>query len=183
MKISTDKLLVLKAFYLGHRIRDAVDFKDAAITMVNRAISNLEHKHSHKDKIRKLFCYLILCELLRGDQNAIKYRLIAMNFASAIGKENIYSDYMTIVNATDSKLKVYGINKGFFYKQPIASRERSLSGDAVFEWDIDTYWRDPSELPFPAIGINFYDLTESQADYINLGTLKDVMSTGNINYH
>jgi hypothetical protein len=183
MKISTDKLLVLKAFYLGNRIREASEFKDAAVIMVNYAILSLQKEIGLKNETRKLFYYLILCELLRDNQNVIKYRLIAMNLASTLGKENIYSDYMTIVNATDSKLKVYGINKGFFYKQPIASRERSLSGDAVFEWDIDTYWRDPSELPFPAIGINFYDLTESQADYINLGTLKDVMSADNINYH
>jgi hypothetical protein len=182
MKISTDKLLVLKAFYLGHRIRDAVDFKDAAITMVNHAISNLEHKHSHKDKTRMLFYYLILCELLRGNDDVFKYRLIAKNLAGSIDKENVYSDYMSIVNETDSKLKIYGINKGFMFKQSIKSYKNTLNSDVMLEWDNDLYWRG-AELPFPAIGVSAYDLTERQSEFINSCSLKDVMSSHNISYH
>jgi hypothetical protein len=181
MKIPIDKLLVLKAFYLGHRIREASEFKDAAVTMVNYAILSLQKEIGLKNETRKLFYYLILCELLRGNQNVIKYRLIAMNLASSLDKDNIYSDYMAIVNATDSRPRVYGINKGFIFKPTITSFKSHLMGDPMDEWS-DLYWIG-TELPFPTIGVSTCDLTEHQADFINSCSLKDVMSAHNINYH
>ena len=65
--IKIDKLLVLKAFYLGYEIRENHFNEAEALKMVNRAIDYYESQNrtfSKSELKRKLFYLLIKCCLL-----------------------------------------------------------------------------------------------------------------------
>ena len=64
MGISTDKLLVLKAFYLGYEIREKHEFEERALKMIDYAINQLSNKTSKSDLKRLLFYLIVKCELL-----------------------------------------------------------------------------------------------------------------------
>ena len=55
MGISTDKLLVLKAFYLGYEIREKHEFEEKALKMIDYAINQLSNKTNKSDLKRLLF--------------------------------------------------------------------------------------------------------------------------------
>ena len=59
MGISTDKLLVLKAFYLGYEIREKHEFEEIALKMIDYAINQLSNK-TNKSDLKRLLFYLIV---------------------------------------------------------------------------------------------------------------------------
>jgi len=67
MNVSTDKLLAIKAFYLGHGIREQAEFKVNALKMIDSAINYLSEKEGLRDIKRLIFYKLIKCEILRFD--------------------------------------------------------------------------------------------------------------------
>ena len=85
--IKIDKLLVLKAFYLGYEIRENHFNEAEALKMVNRAIDYYESQNSTFSKSelkRKLFYLLIKCELLRHEDSVQGIRALTQKFAKSI---------------------------------------------------------------------------------------------------
>ena len=74
MNVSTDKLLAIKAFYLGHGIREQAEFKVNALKMIDSAINYLSEKEGLRAIKRLIFYKLIKCEILRFDDSGVDCR-------------------------------------------------------------------------------------------------------------
>lgn len=105
------KLLVLKAFYLGRALSDHKD-KTWALDVINRAIEQLKGLPDRQSKIRLLFYLLLKAEANRQSDNVVEIREYAKKVASELGGE-VFHDFISIENATQTLKRAYGLEKGF----------------------------------------------------------------------
>ena len=97
MSISKDKIIVLKAFYLGYEIREQNEFTEQTSKLLDNAIDQLSKKTKKADLINLLFYLIVKCELLRLNNNFKYCREKAQEIAQQINKQHMYEDYMAIV--------------------------------------------------------------------------------------
>lgn len=195
MNVPTDKLLVIKAFYLGHGIREQSEFKDIALKMIDSAINYLSDREEPRAVKRLIFYKLIKCEILRFDDNGVDCRHEVQKLSEQFSLLDIYKDYMVIVSATDSKLHVDGVTKNIAIDRSnkIKTPKQELVKDIKL-----SYWyygkkvhdtvslSDSStgyENPLKALNITVEDLNDKQLQFLNNWSLKDIMTAHNINYH
>ena len=195
MNVSTDKLLAIKAFYLGHGIREQAEFKVNALKMIDSAINYLSEKEGLIAIKRLIFYKLIKCELVRFDDNGINCRQEVRELSEQASRLEIYKDYMTMVGSTDSKLHVDGFTNNIAIDEShnIKTAKRELArdikwsywhnGKKVYE---NIFWSDTStgyERPLKALNIAVEELNDKQLQFLNDWSLKDIMIAHNINYH
>lgn len=106
-RVTTEHLLVLKAFYLGRAIADNAIRQQSGLVMIDRAIEELSKRKSLEDKKRLLFYYLLKAEILRGLPSVIELRLLAKELAESI-KSPIFKMFMLVEDATQSKRYMTG---------------------------------------------------------------------------
>jgi len=195
MNVSTDKLLAIKAFYLGHGIREQAEFKVNALKMIDSAINYLSEKEGLIAIKRLIFYKLIKCEILRFDDNGVNCRHEVQELSKRASSLEIYKDYMSMVGATDSKLHVDGAtnniaidgsNKIKTAKQELA-RDIKLSywyyGKKVFDTISLNNYSTGYIKPLKALNVKMEDLSKKQIRFLNDWSLKDIMVAHNINYH
>jgi hypothetical protein len=195
MNVSTDKLLAIKAFYLGHGIREQAEFKVNALKMIDSAINYLSEKEGLRAIKRLIFYKLIKCEILRFDDNGVNCRHEVQELSKRASSLEIYKDYMSMVGATDSKLHVDeatnniaidGSNKIKTAKQELA-RDIKLSywyyGKKVFDTISLNNYSTGYIKPLKALNVRMEDLSKKQIRFLNDWSLKDIMVAHNINYH
>ena len=108
MSVPVEKLLVLKAYYLGHAINEKKMVSPTALAMINTAIEFLAESNDSKDQLRYFFYILLKSEVLRGSDESISLRKKAMNLSQKIAG-NPYADYMAIEEATQTTSKALSL--------------------------------------------------------------------------
>ena len=176
MGISTDKLLVLKAFYLGYEIREKHEFEERALKMIDYAISQLSNKTNKSDLKRLLFYLIVKCELLRFNKTVASFRRKAREVAQDINKDTIYKDYMAMVDQTTLNPKTKDITQQTSYSGPVSLK----SSPTAIEDDMEGLFEEP--IPFTAIGIKYKELNAKGVSILE-ATLLDIMKAHKINYN
>lgn len=120
-----DKIIALKAFYLGSDIRELTSKIEISeiIDKINKKIDNLS-KENNKYKVDKLLYLLIKCDILRNDNNQdeiIFLRKKSKDIADEL-ESNIFIEYMKIIEATQTKNRVYGLSEGHIKNTGITKR-------------------------------------------------------------
>jgi len=170
--LKIDKLLVLKAFYLGYQIREGDFNKDEALKMVNRAISfyGFQEKTFSKSELkRKLFYILIKCELLRHEDSITNLRVAAQELAKSIKNAEMYFDYMKIVEATIVIHRSPDIVNRSEYKG-----KTTLYNSPAWYVDTEDDGFENNISPFTAINVT-EELTSSQTNFLYKVSLLDIM--------
>ena len=176
--INIDKLLVLKAFYLGYEIRENHFNEAEALKLVNRAIgyySSLNKPLSKPESKRRLFYLLIKCELLRHETTVENLRADAQELAKSIKSKEMYLDYMKIIEATI-----------LIHRSPDIVRRSEYKGKtSLFNspaWYVDTeddgFANNMS--PFAAINVSESMLTSKQVKFLYKIPLIEIMKKHNI---
>ena len=101
--LAVDKLLPLKAFYLGQSIANHRNSPEA-IKMIDKAV--VLCGDSEDFQIRKVFYLLIKCEVNRDSNWRSSDRDIARKFCKEIHHDILYENYMKIVEITVSRTTV-----------------------------------------------------------------------------
>ena len=177
MGISTDKLLVLKAFYLGYEIREKHEFEEKALNMIDYAINQLSNETSKSNLKRLLFYLIIKCELLRFNKTVMNYRRKAREVARDINKDNIYKDYMAMVDKTTLIPKTRDITQLSSYTGPVSLK----NSPTAIEDDMEGFFEE--EIPFTAIGISSNELSAKGVILLKDKSLVDIMKSHKINYN
>ncbi len=195
MNVSTDKLLAIKAFYLGHGIREQAEFKVNALKMIDSAINYLSEKEGLIAIKRLIFYKLIKCEILRFDDNGVNCRHEVQELSKRASSLEIYKDYMSMVGATDSKLHVDGVTNNIAIdgSNKIKTAKQELARDIKLSyWYYGKKVCDTISLnnystgyikPLKALNVRMEDLSKKQLQFLNDWSLKDIMVAHNINYH
>ena len=106
-KVTANKLISLKAFFLGNDIR-FYHREAEALSMILVAIETLSSKKFFfQNKKRLLFYWLLRCEILRIDSEVTDCRLTAKNISEEVDQGKIYGDYMKIVDQAIVKKKSF----------------------------------------------------------------------------
>jgi hypothetical protein len=177
--IKIDKLLVLKAFYLGYEIRENHFNEAEALKMVNRAIDYYESQNrtfSKSELKRKLFYLLIKCELLRHKGSIQGIRALSQEFAKSINNTEMYFNYMKIIEETT-----------LIHKSPDIVQMPEYKGKTSLQvspsWLTDTEdgnFFHTGQTPFHALGIYNEDLSQKQRDFFYKSSILDIMKKHNI---
>ena len=154
-----DKLLVLKAFYLGHKLSDHSD-KVSALEMINKAINQLKQLKDSQSKLRLLFYVLLKAETNRHGTDVVETRKYAKELASELGGI-IFEDFMSIENETQTLKKVYGINKGVIADKGIKTTDIRVVGTG-FNKHVERY-----DIACGAVGVNPNNLSAKELHFLH----------------
>lgn len=163
-----NKLLVLKAFYLGRAISEKNDFI-WAIQEIDTAISRLELLHDDKSRLRLIFYVLLKAEARREFDDVLEIRKYAKKISSEIIEE-IYDDYMRIENATQTLKKAYGLEKGYIADKGI--KNSSGSRTVKNRNKITTEYYDTA---CAVIGININELSNKELNFLHNVSLVEML--------
>lgn len=128
MTIDADRLLALKAFHLGRAIADRTPHRDAALRMIESAITQLELREDDQSQMRLLFYLLLKAETLRSSPDAIELRRRAQAIAEKIGSQS-FELFMNLEALTQSTSRVHGMQVGIIAEPGI--RPTTLRGYEV----------------------------------------------------
>jgi hypothetical protein len=175
MAIDTEKLLVLKAYYMGHGIAEKKQNVSVGIDMANSAIQYLKADRTEKNDTRLLFYVLLKSEILRGTDEAIELRKRAKEISERFGG-NVFSYYMAVEEATQTKSKAYGIQQGVIANKGVQTVESYTVTDGFNVWVVryDAACR--------ALGIDENRLTKKESNFLQKITLKEMLKKHGIKY-
>ena len=176
MGISTDQLLVLKAFYLGYEIREKHELEERALKMIDYAINQLSNKTNKSDLKRLLFYLIVKCELLRFNETVASYRRKAREVAQDINKDTIYKDYMAMVDQTTLIPKTRDITQQSSYTGLTSLKNSPTAIEDYMEGFFE------EEIPFTAIGVRSKELSTKGVIFLKDKSLVDIMKSHKINY-
>jgi len=126
-----ERLLALKAFYLGRRIADSLT-RDEAVNKITAGIRKLEVRNGPNDQLRKIFYFALLAEIFRENGEATTYREAAKNEAEELSSE-AFRFYMRIVDATETRRRVGGLGgEGYIADRGIRNERQAPVLD---NWD------------------------------------------------
>ena len=175
MAIDTEKLLVLKAYYMGHAIAEKKQNIPVAIDMVNAAIQYLEAHRTEENEMRLLFYVLLKAEILRETDEAIELRKRAKKISEKIGG-NVFSYYMAVEEATQTKSKAYGIQQGVIANKGVQTLESYTVTDGFNVWVVRY------DVACRALGVDEHRLTEKESNFLQKITLKEMLEKHGIKY-
>jgi hypothetical protein len=161
------KLLVLKAFYLGRKFSASLN-REKAVAMCEKAISDLNDKEQCVDTVlRGLFYRLILAEANR-DFQSFSSRQFALDFANEHGLMDVFSDYLKVVEATQTISRAKGMaDTGFVSNDGFKERVQETR---VIGFDLVSTSYDVAQR-----AINFEDLTKSEQHFLFEKSLPEIM--------
>jgi hypothetical protein len=172
-KKNINKLLVLKAFYLGHALSDHEN-KKWAVDVINKAIEQLSEKHDRQSKIRLLFYLLVKSEINRQHDNVFETREYAKEVATDLGDE-IFQDFMSIENATQTLKRAYGFEKGFIADQGVKNPIESKTVGFGYKKHVEYY-----DTACQAIGIDPNKLSNSDYNFLYKVPLTKILESHGI---
>jgi len=173
--VPPDKLLVLKAFYMGHAISEKKHNISVALDMANTAIQKFETTDGSQGKMRLLFYLLLKAEILRETPEVIKIRARAQEVSRQIGG-HIFDRYMAIEDSTQSRKRVYGMQVGVIADEGIKPTVSYTVSDGFNVWTVryDAACR--------ALGIDEQRLTEKEDHFLRKLTLKEMLEKHGVAY-
>lgn len=167
MALETEKILVLKAHYMGRIIAGEKGEINSVLDSIDKAINELEFKEGKKEKLRQIFYIILKAEILRENQNVIDLRKRAKEISENIGS-NVYKFFMDVEDVTDSKNTVNGIQKG------IISNYGIRNGLIVGFFDEHDSVRIDG-VAAKILGIENQEITEKEADFLLNTDLKEMI--------
>jgi len=175
MAIETEKLLVLKAYYMGHAIAETNHNKNTALKMIDAAISKLESQKDPQSQVRLLFYVLLKSEILRDDQQVIDLRRRAKEVAEHIGG-NVFDYYMAVEDATQTRKKAYGMQKGIISDKGIQTTVSYTVTDGYNVWVVSY------DAACRALGVEERRLSEKELHFLHKVSLKEMLEKHGIEY-
>lgn len=168
MTVETEKLLVLKAFYMGHAISEKTHNIPVALTMVNKAIQSLQGSFDNRALLRLLFYVLLKAEILRQSPDVLAIRAYAREISQRIGG-NVFDYFMAIEDGTQTRKKVYGLQVGVIGDEGIKPTVSYTVGDGFNIWLVryDAACR--------ALGVDERRLTERETHFLRKVTLREML--------
>lgn len=126
-----DKILALKAFYLGSKIRQ-FDTTSKNIYLIDQAIILNKEKVDSSGRRRACFYQIIKAEAERIGERVTSIRAIARELSENTDSE-IFDNYMSIVEATQTIKKTYGEHIGIISDEGILRRRvRAYNNEDIY---------------------------------------------------
>jgi hypothetical protein len=175
MSVSTEKLLALKAFYMGHAIAEKHIIKPTALAMINAAIARYQNSRETTEKVRLAFYFILRAEILRHEDTPIDDRREAQRICHEIGS-SLYEYFMAIENATQSTKRLDGIQTLSVVDEGIKRTESYWATDGWVSWVVRY------DIATRALGISERDITVKQRQFLERATLKDMLDKHGVKY-
>lgn len=175
MAIETEKLIVLKAFYMGHAISEKKHNIAIALDMVETAIRNFVASQDSQGRLRLLFYLLLKAEILRETPEVVNIRAHAKEISLRIGGR-VFDYFMAIEDSTQSRKKVYGMQVGVIADEGIKPTVSYTVSDGFNVWTVryDAACR--------ALGVDERRLTEKESHFLRKVTLKEMLEKHGVKY-
>ena len=175
MATDTEKLLVLKAYYMGHAVAQKKHNESEALKMADSAIAKLEQFSDSQSKVRLLFYVLLKSEILRETQDVIELRRRAKAIAEDIGG-NVFDYFMAVEDATQTRKKVYGIQTGIIADKGVQSTVRYTVSDGFNVWVVSY------DAACRALGIDENRLSDKDRHFLYKVSLKEMLEKHGVEY-
>ena len=168
MATDTEKLLVLKAYYMGHAISENKPNLTSVVGVIDRAIDILKKRSNRQDQIRLLFYLLLKAEALRESKNVLEIRQQAKELAQKLhGK--IYEYFMAVEDATQSRKEVHGIQTGIIADKGIKTNKSYKVSNGFKVWEVSY------NAACRALGIEEENLPDLELKFLRKTTLKSML--------
>ena len=175
MVVETEKVLALKAFYMGHAIAEKHSSKAIALAMIGAAISHLQNATDVPGKVRLAFYHMLRAEILRHETTPLNNRREAQRICHEIDS-SLYDYFMAVANATQSRKKLDGIQKLAVVDEGIKRTESYWATDGWTSWVVRY------DIGARALKINARELTKKQLHFLEQVSLKDMLDKHGVNY-
>lgn len=169
MSIPIEKLLVLKAYYLGHAISEKKVVIAPALDMVNAAIDYLSNKSDQSNQVRYLFYLLLKAEILRGHSESYKCREEAMLVSYGVAGDP-YKLFMAIEEATQTKSKVHGMQQGLIGDGGVQHRKEFVYVDRLGRTCAGSY-----DAALRAVGIDESHVNDKERHFLHKTNLRELL--------
>lgn len=168
MAIAKEKLIVLKAFYMGYSISAKKHCIADATRMIDTAIVSLENADSYGHRLRLLLYILMKAEILRGTNAAIALRARAQELSRNIGGP-VFDYFMAVEESTQTRKKVYGLSVGIIADEGVKPTTSYTVSNGFYSWIVryDAACR--------AIGVDEGKLTDKEFHFLRKESLKDLI--------
>jgi hypothetical protein len=164
-----ERLLALKAFYLGRRIADSLT-RDEAVNKITAGIRKLEARNGPNDPLRKIFYFALLAEIFRENGDATIYREAAQKEAGELSSE-AFRFYMRIVDATETRRRVGGLGgEGYITDRGIRNERQATVLDN-WDWFNDVTY----DTATAAVGWDDRHLSKKDKDFLYDMSLREIM--------
>lgn len=175
MAIETEKLLALKAFYMGLDISKKYHVQISALSMVDAAIAQLKDKHELENKVRLVFYHLLRAEILRHGGSPVNDRDEAQRICREIHSP-LYEYSIRIAKATTGTKKLDGIQNLTIVEEKI---KRSEAYEETDGWNS---WVNYIDLAMQSLEVSEYDLANGQKRFLNKVNLREMITKHEIGY-
>lgn len=162
-----EELIALKAFYLGRALSSSPSTTEA-IRRIEAGLENLTASTAAESGIREVFYALLLAEIFRGKEAALKYRQQAREAATKAGT-GAFGLYMKVVDATQQRAHVDRLS-GVAISTPEIKNERGVAYGTDW-WDQGVSW----DYAIAAIGRDNRDIDDKAEKFLHRTSLKEIM--------
>lgn len=175
MPIQTEKLLVLKAFYMGRAISEKKKSISVALDMVETAIRKFAAMNDNESKLRLLFYLLLKAEILRETPKVVEIRASAREVSQQIGG-SVFDYFMAVEENTQSRKKVYAMHVGVITDEDMNRTDNYTPSDGSNVWTVRY------AAACKALGVDGYRLTEKENHFLRDVTLKEMLEKHRVEY-
>jgi len=169
MPVEPEKLLAMKAFYLGHAIAERSPNRSAALDLIGAAIVQLGERSETTEKVRLAFYHILRAEVLRHGGSPIDDRRDAQSICREIGSP-LYKYFLSIEEATHSRKTLTGIQTLYVKDGGIKQTESYWATDGWNSWEVRY------DIASRTLGVNQCDLTDKERRFLEKVTLKDLLA-------
>jgi len=173
--VETEKLLVLKAFYMGYSISERKHNVIVALEMIEAAIRQLEGSQDRQGWLRLLFYLLLKAEILRSKPEVLEIRASARDISRRIGG-HVYDYFMAVEDGTQTLKKAYGLQVGVIADEGVKPTVSYTGGHGfnLFTVRYDAACR--------ALEVDEQLLTEKEIHFLRKVSLREILEKHGIQY-
>lgn len=169
MSLTTEQLLVLKAYYLGHGIAENSARSATATGWIDRALNILSTETSKEGLVRLLFYLLLKAEIARGTAEVLSLRARAKDLSDRLDP-NLFDLYMKIEDATQSRSRAHGLHAGYIANDGVQTTKRYAVAKDRFNFTVVEF-----DAALNAVGVDLSDLNASHHAFLYKVTLKQML--------
>ena len=166
----TERLIALKAFYLGRGIVNSPN-KDQAVKVIKDALNKLGARNGPDDPLRRIFYLSLLAEIFREEAETAEYRALAKTEAEAL-QSDAYRFYMRIVEATQSRKSVGGLGGEGYIADRGIQNERGASSLDDWEYPNNVVTYDAATA---AVGWDDRHFSEWDKKFLHFTSLREIL--------
>ena len=176
VEVDKDKLLALKAYYLGRKVTENPQSVAVALKMIDVAVEVLSKRNGNEEKLRLLFYILLKCEITRDTDECIELRKEAKQISKDL-RSSSFDYFLRIEGVTQSRKEVVGFSAGVIADSGIKDgglREQVDSFGHVSVLAVDY----ASE----ALGVDFGSLSPNEIRFLEKTNLMEMLQHHGIDY-